>query len=108
MAFAAAGIRISFRGNGEAETAVVEAIHNSEAKVSIGQTILQIDPGYFRPTEVELLIGNPAKAKEKLGWSARTSLKDLVEEMVKSDLEEFRKEVVLRGSGYSIRRPMES
>jgi GDPmannose 4,6-dehydratase len=108
MAFAAAGIQISFRGTGDAEIGVVEAIHDVEAKVSIGQTILQIDPGYYRPTEVELLIGNPAKAKEKLGWTARTSLKDLVEEMVKSDVEEFRKQVVLRGSGYSIRRPMES
>jgi len=108
MAFNEAGIVVTFEGKGEKEVGVVAAINNPEANVEVGQVVIEIDPRYYRPTEVELLIGNPAKAKKLLGWSPRHSLQDLVKEMVASDLAEFKKDVVLSESGFSVRRTKES
>lgn len=77
MAFKGAGIDVAFKGAGESETAV---------DVATGKTLMRINPKFYRPAEVELLIGNPAKAKAKLGWEPRTSLEDLCAMMVKADL----------------------
>lgn len=77
MAFKAAGIHLEFSGQGENETAV---------NVATGKTVVRVNPKFYRPAEVELLIGNPAKAKEKLGWEPRTTLEQLCQMMVEADL----------------------
>ena len=101
IAFKAAGVEIFFKGDGKKEVGIVEAVKNPDLKVKKGQTVIEIDERYFRPTEVELLIGDATKAKEKLGWQPQHSLGDLVNEMVSSDLELFQQEILLRKSGYS-------
>ena len=77
MAFKAAGIAVDFRGAAEQETAVDAAT---------GKTVMRINPKFYRPAEVELLIGNPAKAKAKLGWAPNTTLEQLCQMMVEADL----------------------
>lgn len=86
MAFNEAGIELSFTGEGAEEKATVAACNNPEYQLPVGKTVVAIDPEYFRPTEVDLLIGNPAKAKAKLGWEPRISLPELIKEMVVCDL----------------------
>ncbi|WP_345256299.1 GDP-mannose 4,6-dehydratase [Flaviaesturariibacter amylovorans] len=100
MAFAEAGIIVRFEGSGEAEKGIVAAVTGAEARVQVGDVVVEVDSRYFRPTEVDLLIGDPVKAKEKLGWTAKTPLGELVREMVQSDLQHFQKEVLLRESGF--------
>ncbi len=107
MAFAAAGIQVDFKGQGGNETAVVEKIEGNNAVVKPGQVVVQIDPRYYRPTEVELLIGDASKARTKLGWEPRHTLQELVEEMVKADLKLFGKDVLLKEEGYKIFRGAE-
>jgi GDPmannose 4,6-dehydratase len=96
MAFAAAGITIEFKGKGQKETGVVLKSSNPQFKAKPGTVIVQIDPGYFRPTEVDLLIGDASKARKQLGWKPAYTLESMVEEMVESDLEVFRKEKLVR------------
>ena len=91
-AFAEAGIEIEFKGSGIDEKAFITAVQNSDYLCQVGQEVMSIDADYFRPTEVELLIGDPTKAQTKLNWKPRYSFDALVKDMVKSDLELFRKE----------------
>lgn len=100
-AFRSAGIEIKFEGQGEDEIGIVTAV-NSKSSLSIGDVVVKIDPRYFRPTEVDLLIGDASKAKEKLGWQPRYNLDDLVEEMVANDLKLFEKQLFLKNSGHDI------
>lgn len=90
MAFRAAGISVEFQGKDEAEVAVVTALDESVTGLSlplkVGQTVMRVNPQFYRPAEVELLIGDPSKAREKLGWSAQTSLEELCQMMVEADL----------------------
>jgi GDPmannose 4,6-dehydratase len=88
MAFKGAGIEVEFTGNAEQEIAVVTAVHEAStvAPVKVGQTVMRINPQFYRPAEVELLIGNPAHAKAKLGWAPTTSLEQLCQMMVEADL----------------------
>ncbi len=102
MAFAEAGIELEFSGTGIEEKAVVKKCQNPDYQVNIGQEILAIDKRYFRPTEVELLIGDPRKANEKLGWKPKYDLDALVKEMVKADLLLFQKDQYLKKGGYGI------
>lgn len=90
LAFKAAGIIVAFKGENENEIAVVESCSNPEFKVKVGQTVVKVDKAYYRPTEVELLIGDPSKAKEKLNWTSEYDLNSLIEEMVESDLNLFK------------------
>jgi len=90
MAFQTAGITLRFEGKGEKEVAIVQACSNPDLKVKIGQIVVKIDPAYYRPTEVELLIGDPSKAKAKLDWEPEYTLQSLVEEMVENDFELFK------------------
>jgi len=108
MAFAAAGIEIAFKGTGESETAVVEKVADADSAVKPGQAVVQIDPRYYRPTEVDLLLGDPTKARKKLGWEPRHTLQELVDEMVNADLKLFGKEVLLKKEGYKVFRAAES
>ena len=73
-----------------------------------GEVVVKIDPRYFRPTEVETLLGDPSKAEIKLGWKPKTSLEELVTEMIAFDVEEAKKESLLKSKGYKINSPLES
>lgn len=89
-AFAEAGIEIGFEGEGVNEKAFVRSCSNADYQLPIGKEVMSIDPTYFRPTEVELLIGDATKAQEKLGWVPKISFDELVKDMVASDLQLFR------------------
>lgn len=100
MAFGEVGIEIRFKGHGVDEKGYVSACHSPDYQLEIGTEILAIDPRYFRPTEVDLLIGDPTKANTVLGWKPKYNLKMLVHEMVEADVELFRKEKFLKESGF--------
>jgi len=100
MAFQHVGIELDFRGKGIEEIAVVKSCSNPKYKLEIGKEVLSVDSRYFRPTEVDLLIGDPSKAKEKLGWVPETSLKELVNDMMKSDIKLFERDRYLNEGGY--------
>lgn len=102
MAFHELGIVLEFKGKDENEVAVVKSSANLEFSVHPGQEVVAVDPRYYRPTEVELLIGDPSKAKEKMGWEPETTLEMLVSEMVKADLELFKRDVYLKDGGHKI------
>jgi len=89
-AFAEAGIQIEFRGQGVDEQAFVVSCSHPDYQLPIGKEVVSIDPTYFRPTEVELLIGDATKAQQKLGWTPKISFDELVKDMVASDLQLFR------------------
>jgi len=86
MAFAEAGIELTFEGKNENEVAKVAKCNNPEYQLEIGKTVVKIDPQYYRPTEVDLLIGDPTKSKTKLGWKPKYDLASLVKEMMQEDL----------------------
>ena len=86
MAFNEVGIELTFTGEGVAEKGIVAACNNSAYQLPVGKEVVAIDPDYFRPTEVDLLIGNAAKAKAKLGWQPKYSLSEIVKEMVEEDV----------------------
>ena len=100
MAFAEIGIEIEFKGSGIDEKGFIKSCSDERYKVVPGKEILAIDPRYFRPTEVELLIGDPTKAKTKLNWEPEYDLKALVKDMMQSDIKLMHKEVYLKMGGY--------
>ena len=102
MAFKYIGVNLEFKGTGVNEIAIVKSCTNSKYNLEIGKEILAVDKRYFRPTEVDLLIGDPTKAKEKLGWVPEISLDDLVKEMMESDLKLFERDNYLKGGGHKI------
>jgi GDPmannose 4,6-dehydratase len=102
MAFAEAGISIVFEGTGVAEKAVVLSCSNPAFQLAAGKVVLEIDPRYFRPTEVELLIGDPTKAMQTLGWKPKYDLAALVKEMVAADIDIFQREKLLSSAGYTV------
>lgn len=95
MAFDYIGIKLEFQGEGINEKAIVSSCSKSEYNIEIGKEVISVDPSYFRPTEVDLLIGDSSKAKDKLGWEPKLSLKDLVADMMKSDLDLFYKKSLI-------------
>jgi GDPmannose 4,6-dehydratase len=100
MSFDTVGIELEFKGEGVEERGIVKKCSDPEYQLEEGQEVLKVDPRYFRPTEVELLIGDASKAKEKLGWECQYELNDLVKEMMASDIELMQKEQFLKESGY--------
>jgi len=92
MAFKEVGVELAFEGQGVHEVAKV-AKHDGSYHFTEGQVVMKIDPAYFRPTEVDLLIGDPTKAKTQLGWEPKYTLKELVHEMMASDVRLFEKEI---------------
>ena len=102
MSFAEVGIELEFQGQGVDEVAVVIACHNPQYQIEIGKQVLAVDPKYFRPTEVDLLIGDASKAKNKLGWIPEYNLKDLIADMMQSDLKLMQKDQYLKNGGYRI------
>lgn len=101
MAFAHAGISLAFEGSGEEEKAVVTAVAHARIPLKPGDVVVEVDKRYFRPTEVDLLLGDATKAKEKLGWQPKYSLDELAKEMVNADLDLFRRQILLKESGFS-------
>ena len=100
MAFGYVGIELKFTGSGVDEVAKVVNCNNPNYQLEIGKEVLAIDPKYFRPTEVDLLIGDPTKAKVKLGWEPQIQLAELVEDMMSSDLKLMQKDKYLEQGGY--------
>ncbi|HEY1077198.1 MAG TPA: GDP-mannose 4,6-dehydratase [Fontimonas sp.] len=96
------GIRIEWHGSGVDETGVVAAVDNPEFKLKPGQRIVAVDPKYFRPTEVDTLLGDPTKAREKLGWVPTTTFEQLVSEMVSEDLKTARRDRLVQGAGFQV------
>ncbi|MCC8358462.1 GDP-mannose 4,6-dehydratase [Salinimicrobium sediminilitoris] len=102
MAFAEVGIELEFIGNGVDEKAYVKSCSNPDFQIEEGKEVLAVDPKYFRPTEVDLLIGDASKAKNKLGWVPEYDLQDLVKDMMSSDVELMRKDKHLKEGGYQV------
>ena len=102
MAFSEAGITIEFRGQGIDEKGYVAKCDNPKYQVPVGKEVVAVDPRYFRPTEVDLLIGDPTKAKTKLGWVPEYDLKALVADMMVGDLKLMTKDRYLKEGGYRV------
>ena len=102
LAFAEVGIEVEFTGEGVAEKGHVVRFTNPDCKLDVGEVVVEIDPRYFRPTEVELLIGDPTKAKTKLGWVPKHDLTSLVKDMVHADVELFRRDAYLLEGGHKV------
>tara|TARA_B100001059_G_scaffold60130_1_gene55747 strand:+ start:30347 stop:31462 length:1116 start_codon:yes stop_codon:yes gene_type:complete len=100
MCFAHVGVQLDFKGKGLDEKGFIKSTSNPKFKLEIGKEILEVDSKYFRPTEVDLLIGDPSKAKNKLGWIPEYTLEKLVNEMMTSDLILMQKEQYLKEGGY--------
>ena len=100
MAFGHIGVELEFTGEGISEIAKIKSCSNPNYQLEIGKEILSIDPKYFRPTEVDLLIGDPTKAKEKLGWVPEIELEELVRDMMESDLRLFERDRYLSEGGH--------
>ena len=107
MAFAEIGVGIEFKGEGIEEKGYVVSSSNPDYPVAIGKEVVAVDANYFRPTEVELLIGDPSKANNKLNWKPKYDLPMLVNDMVQSDLELFKKERLLKDSGFKVKNQHE-
>jgi GDPmannose 4,6-dehydratase len=101
MAFLEVGIELEFKGKGVEEKAFIKVCTNPRFQLEIGKEVLSVDPKYFRPTEVELLIGDPSKANNKLGWIPDYELKDLVKDMMQSDVKLMQKDQYLKDGGYT-------
>ncbi len=100
MAFKYAGIELEFKGTGIDEKACVVSCSNPKYQLEIGREVVVVDPKYFRPTEVDLLLGDPTKAETKLGWKREYKLEELVNDMMASDLKLMTKDVYLYDGGY--------
>jgi GDPmannose 4,6-dehydratase len=118
MAFAEVGMSLRFEGNGINEVGVLDKIDEvkyikatgnsvDKFKIALNAVVVKVDPNYFRPTEVELLIGDPTKSQTKLGWKPKYNLQSLVEEMMASDVKLFQKDIHLSKGGHSILKQAE-
>lgn len=102
LSFREAGIELDFHGKDENETATVKSCSNPKYQIEIGKEVLAIDPRYYRPTEVDLLHGDPTKSKTQLGWEPKYDLKALVQDMMSSDLKTFARDQYLKAGGHQI------
>ena len=100
MAFAEVGVALDFKGEGVEEKGYVKSCSNPEFQLEIGKEVLAVDPKYFRPTEVDLLIGDATKANTKLGWTPEYDLAALVKDMMQSDLKLMQKDQYLKKGGF--------
>jgi GDPmannose 4,6-dehydratase len=100
MSFAEVGIVLDFIGEGAEERAVVRSCNNSEYQIEVGTEVLSVDPKYYRPTEVDLLIGDPTKANMKLGWTPEFDLKSLVKDMMSGDIKLMKQDQYLKDGGF--------
>ena len=93
---------MEFEGKGADEIAKVKSSTNSAYKVNPGSIVMRVDPNYYRPAEVELLIGDPSKAFEKLGWKPKHNLNSIVSEMVEADVKLFQRDKYLKEGGHEV------
>ena len=107
MCFAHIGVELEFTGKGPNEKGYVKSCKNPQYQLEIGKEVIAVDKKYFRPTEVDLLIGDATKAKEKLGWVPKYDLADLIEDMMTSDLKLMTKQQYLQEGGYRIKNYFE-
>ncbi len=102
FAFAEVGVEIEFKGEGVDEVGVVKKCSNADFQIEIGKEVVNVDPAYFRPTEVDLLIGDPTKSKTKLGWEPEYDLSALVKDMMQSDIDLMKREKYLLEGGHRV------
>lgn len=107
MAFREIGVELKFVGEGIQEVAIVTASRHDEYSLLPGTEVVAVDPRYFRPTEVELLLGDPSKAQRQLGWTPKYNLETLTAEMVRSDIELFKRDRLLKEAGFEIKNQYE-
>jgi GDPmannose 4,6-dehydratase len=107
MAFAEVGIELEFKGKDENEVAIVTKCSNPDYQIKPGKEVIAVDKRYYRPTEVDLLIGDPTKAQTQLDWKPKYDLPALVKEMVANDVELFKRDKLLQDSGYYVRNQFE-
>jgi GDPmannose 4,6-dehydratase len=102
LAFEEAGIEVEFKGEGLEEKGIVVSCRNSDHMIAPGTVVVEVDPAYFRPTEVDLLLGDPTKAKKQLGWEPEYDLAALVKDMIENDLKLAKKEKYLKDGGFRV------
>ena len=102
MSFAQVGVRIVFKGKGIDEVGIVEQSEHPDFKIEIGKIVIKIDPKYYRPAEVDILVGDASKCKRELNWKPKYSLEELVKEMMLADLKNFQKEKYLKEGGHDV------
>jgi GDPmannose 4,6-dehydratase len=102
MSFAEIGVSLRFEGSGKNEKAYIDKAEDEKYPMEIGKEVLEVDANYFRPTEVDLLVGDATKAKDKLGWIPEYKLSDLIKEMMASDLKLMQKEQYLKEGGFNV------
>jgi len=102
MAFNYLGVELEFKGEGLEEKGYVKSCSNPDYQLEIGKEVVAVDPKYFRPTEVDLLLGDPTKAEQKLGWKREYALEELVHDMMETDLKLVTKDQYLKDGGYTI------
>jgi len=107
MSFQEVGIELEFKGEGAEEKAYVASCSNPDYLLPVGKEVVAVDSAYFRPTEVDLLIGDPTKSKTKLGWKPQYDLAGLVNEMMATDVDHFKKELMLKEAGYAVKNQFE-
>lgn len=116
LSFLELGISLEFKGEGRGEKGIVSNVDNAKFEekthikpghLSPGQILMEVDPTYYRPTEVEMLVGDASKAKKKLGWAPKYSLEDLIKEMIEGDLDKSKKKKFLKDHGHEIIDTME-
>ncbi|MEY4885110.1 MAG: hypothetical protein RL151_419 [Bacteroidota bacterium] len=107
MAFGELGIELEFSGEQENEVGIVKSCSNPDFMLPVGKEVVAVDPRYYRPTEVDLLIGDPTKAHEKLGWKPTFDLPMLVADMMRSDVDHFKREKLLLNSGFAVKNQYE-
>src|SRR5690606_25540902 len=103
MTAAKLGLAIEWRGKGVEEEGRISAIRSDKAPaLKVGDIVVRIDPRYFRPAEVETLLGDPTKAKQKRGWTPKITLDEMIDEMVAHDLDRARQKALLKSSGFKV------
>jgi GDPmannose 4,6-dehydratase len=109
MSAAEAGIELEFTGTGVDEIATVTAVDSEKAPaVSVGDVIVKVNPKFFRPAEVETLLGDPTKAKEKLGWTPEITVEEMCAEMVQADVNKAKQHALLKANGFDVSISVES
>ncbi len=107
MSFKEIGVELEFSGKGEKEVAIIKSATKPEYQAKIGQEVVAVDPAYYRPTEVELLIGDSSKAQQKLNWKPKYDLESLCSEMVAADIELFKRDQILKEAGFEVKNEYE-
>ena len=94
------GVSVRFQGDGVEEVGIVAAVTGDKARCKVGDVIVKVDPRYFRPTEVQALLGDPTRAREKLGWTPTTTLEEVVAEMVAADYAGAKRDSIVKLAGF--------